>query len=62
MFQRTRELIGYAAARDLGWLKHMIDLMEKTKCQQPDGWKGAYDWDLKPTPPDFEFNQDSDSS
>lgn len=29
--------------------------MDKTKSQPPDGWNGAMDWDVKPTPPDYDF-------
>ena len=37
--------------------------MDKTKCQPPDGWNvlPAYDWDVKPTPPDFDVADLTDS-
>jgi hypothetical protein len=60
-FTRTRELYGFVGSKDFGWLRYLIDLMDKTKNQAPEGWNGAYDWDVKPTPPDFEVNDLSES-
>jgi hypothetical protein len=47
-----------------GALIHMLKLMERTKAQVPDDWKGGYDWDQKLEAPEEELDfgkKDEDS-
>ena len=38
-----------------GPLQYMSKLMDKTKAMAPEEWKGAFDCDLKPEPPEFDL-------
>jgi hypothetical protein len=35
-----------------GPTEHFVKLIEKAR-NPPDDWQGAYDWDLKPEPPEI---------
>jgi hypothetical protein len=39
-----------------GPLNYMIKLMEKTKSMPPEDWQGAFNWDFKPVPPEFDMD------
>lgn len=54
-FQRCKEIYGREHWQKYGWLTRMIELIDKSKATAPEAWQGAYDWDQKPTPPDFEL-------
>ena len=46
-----------------GPTQHFVKLMEKSKQCPPDDWNGAFDWDLKPIPPEIDYilNNESES-
>jgi hypothetical protein len=42
-----------------GPTEHFVKLIEKAR-NPPDDWQGAYDWDLKPEPPEIQYEDIND--
>ena len=45
-----------------GPLNRMRELMDKNKATAPDDWRGGFDWDKKPVPPEDFYNERLDES